>query len=305
VKALAAALLAVAGAGCSAADAADDSPRWTTVYPLQEQKSFTVEAEGVVAEVTPPPPYPEDREVSDEEFEATYADAKIVVRFPGLPPYEVPRDEYRSSPYGIGVGIGRMGPDDAAPTVLIGGYSGGAHCCATLQVISLLDGRPSSTILPMKDGEPVDSFPQDMDGDGVRDIRWIDGSLLYAFSSYAASWPMPRIYNLREGVPVDVSREARFAPVFEAFARETLAECRSREAERNGACAAYAHAMAVQGRAEEGIRIATSLADANGEVPYDCTVAFVEDQCPEGKERTFADFEDALRWTMRKNGYLP
>ncbi|RYF00681.1 MAG: hypothetical protein EOO77_33715, partial [Oxalobacteraceae bacterium] len=39
----------------------------------------------------------------------------------------------------------------------------------------------------------------------------IDNSLLYAFSSYAASWPVPQIYNLRAGTVVDVSREPGFA----------------------------------------------------------------------------------------------
>jgi hypothetical protein len=27
--------------------------------------------------------------------------------------------------------------------------------------------------------------------------------------------------------------------------------------------------------------------------------------CPEGKARQFTGFEDALRWSMRQNGYLP
>src|SRR5690606_22399010 len=124
--------------------------------------------------------------------------------------------------YGISVGIGRMGPDDPAATVLIAGYSGGAHCCATLQAVSLVDGGPVSAILPMKDGAPLDRLPQDLDGDGVRDFRWIDNSLLYAFSSYAASWPVPRIYNLRAGTVADVSREPRFAPIYHKFARQAL-----------------------------------------------------------------------------------
>src|SRR5688500_3385218 len=218
------ALMALAAALVGAVPA--QAQVWEQVFPLQRMQTFTLEDEGVTVTVTPPPPYADDAEISDEEFEATYADAKVTVQFPGLPAYLVPKVEYRSSPYGISVGIGRMAPDDAAPTVLIGGYSGGMHCCATLQVISLVDGAPISTLLPMKDGEPLDAFPTDIDGDGTRDFEWIDQSLLYAFTSYAGSWPVPRIYNLRRGEAVDVSREPRYAPKFRDFAANVLAECR-------------------------------------------------------------------------------
>jgi hypothetical protein len=278
---------------------------WEQVYPLQAQKTFTLTGEGVTVTITPPPPYPDDEEVSDEEFQASYEDATITVTYPGMAAYAVPTDTYRSSPYGISVGIGRMAEADAAPTVLIGGYSGGAHCCATLQAVSLVDGRPVSVILPMKDGEPVGEFPEDIDRDGVRDFEWIDNSLLYAFTSYAGSRPVPRIYNLQRGELADVSREPRYGGIFRQFADEALAECRAQDSENAGPCAAYAYAMAVQGEAEDGIRAAVSLAEEPSWYPIDCLVEWVDDQCPEGKERTFAGFEDALRWIMRENGYLP
>lgn len=278
---------------------------WKQVYPLHDHQTFVVSEGGVEVTITPPPTYPEDAEVSDEEFEATYADAKITVQFPGLPLYEVPKDQYRSSPYGISVGIARMASSDAVPTVLLGGYSGGAHCCATLQAVSLVDGQPVSTIVPMKDGDPVDAYPEDIDGDGTRDFAWIDNSLLYAFTSYAGSLPAPRIYNLRRGELVDVTREPGFGAMIREFAAEALAACRTEESENAGPCAAYAYAMALQGKAEDGIRTAVSLAGEPSWYPIDCTVEWVDDRCPEGKLRTFTGYEDALRWIMREHGYLP
>ena len=295
-------LLALAAAPASAAPA--QAQVWEQVFPLQRMQTFTIEGDGVTVTVTPPPPYADDAVISDEEFEATYADAKITVQFPGLPAYAVPKDEYRSSPYGISVGIGRMAPDDAMPTVLIGGYSGGMHCCATLQAISLIDGVPVSTLLPMKDGEPLDAFPVDIDGDGTRDFDWMDQSLLYAFTSYAASWPVPRIYNLRGGEVIDVSREPRYAAKFRDFAAKALAECKVDDVESAAPCAAYAYAMALQGKAEEGIRTAVENAGPPPWYPHDCLAEYVDDQGPEGQERTFAGFEDALRWIMRQHGYL-
>ncbi len=296
-------LLAVAAALAGAAPA--QAQVWEQAFPLQRMQTYTIEGEGVTVTVTPPPPYADDAVISDEEFEATYADAKITVLFPGVPAYALPKDEYRSSPYGISVGIGRMAPDDAVPTVLIGGYSGGMHCCATLQVISLVDGAPVSTLLPMKDGEPLDAFPADIDGDGTRDFDWIDHSLLYAFTSYAGSWPVPRIYNLRRGELADVSREPRYASKYRKFSNKALAECRKQDTESAAPCAAYAYAMALQGKAEEGIQTAARFARQPPWYPIDCTVDWVDDVCPEGKQRQFAGFEGALRWIMRENGYLP
>jgi hypothetical protein len=279
---------------------------WREVFPLQAQKTFTIEAEGVTVTVTPAPPYDDEAEDTGDSFRDSYEDATIEVRFPGLPVFHVPKDEYRSSPYGIRVGIGRLAASDPAPTVLLAGYSGGAHCCATTQLVGLVDGRPVATSLPMKDGEPLDAFPRDIDGDGVRDFEWIDGSLLYAFTSYAGSWPVPRIYNVRQGKLVDVTREPGFARPVREFAQEALAECRKAESENAGPCAAYAYGMALQRRAEEGIRVAVAQAGEPSWWPIDCLVEYDEnDLCPEGKEREFANFEEALRWIMRKNGYLP
>ncbi len=276
---------------------------WKQVYPLQEQKTFTIASEGVTVTVTPAPQF-DDTADAEESFRDSYEDATIEVVFPGLPSFHVPMDKYRPSPYGISIGIGRISTGDAAPTVLIAGYSGGAHCCATLQAVSLVDGVPVATILPMKDGEPVDRFPRDIDRDGTIDIQWADDSLRYSFSSGAASWSVPRIYNLERGQPVDVSREPGFARIYRELAKDTLKECRSDEGERNGACAAYAYVRAIQGDPEDGIRTAVSLATDSDWYPYDCTVDYVDDMCPAGKERQFTGFEDALRWIMRRNGYL-
>lgn len=280
---------------------------WKQVHPLQEQKAFTIESEGVTVVVSPPPPCPGDCEVSDEEFAATYSDATITVHFPGAAPFVLPRDEYRSTPYGISVGIGRLGPGDAAATVLVGGYSGGAHCCATLQAVSLIDGNPVVETLPMMDGETMKRFPRDIDGDGIVDIRWTDDSLLYQFSSHASSWQVPRIYNMAHGKAVIVSREPRYAGVFRDFARDTLRACRRNTTPENGACAAYAYAMANLGQAEDGIRTATDLAQQPVPLwlPQDCSVEYDENyECPEGKAITFDSFEPALRYLMQKNGYL-
>lgn len=297
-------LLAVAAAVTLACSAPAQGRTWKTVFPLQQLRTSVVASEGVIVTVTAPLPCRDACEVSDDEFAAHYADATITVAFPGIAPFTVPADEHRQTPYGISVGIGRMASGDAAPTVLIGGYSGGAHCCATLQVVSLVDGQPLVAALPMRDGEPLARFPRDLDHDGTRDLEWTDDSLLYAFASHAGSWSVPRIYRLARGEPIDVSHAPRFAPVYRKLGEQALAACRKGDGEPNGACAAYAYVRALQGDPEDGIRTAASLARPSEWYPTDCTVALVDYACPPGRQRQFAGFEDALRWIMREHGYL-
>jgi hypothetical protein len=110
---------------------------------------------------------------------------------------------------------------------------------------------------------------------------------------------------VRHGELVDVTREPGFARLVADFTQETLAECRAKDSENPGPCAAHAYAMALQGKAEDGIRTAVRYAGEPSWYPTDCLVEYGEnDLCPEGKERQFADYEEALRWIMRKNGYL-
>jgi len=229
----------------------------------------------------------------------------IVVEAPGLAAYTIPADEGRKDSYGLRIGIGKLALGDARPSVIVEGYTGGAHCCTTFQLVMLGEGPPKTLTLDWVDGDFDTHFPRDLDGYGIADIQRTDDNFLYAFASYAASWNLPAIYNLRRGALVDVTAAPRYAPLFRDFAARTLAHCRKPdELGRNGACAAYAGAMARLGQGEAGIRTAVANAEQSDWYPDDCTVALVDDACPEGKERQFASFEDALRWFLKEHGYI-
>jgi hypothetical protein len=269
------------------------STTWQEFHPDSHPKTFTVRQDDVRVRLVMP------WSGSDE------ADAKITVAFGKAKPVALGRDSMRIADYGIGVGIVKLNPRDTRPTVLISGFSGGAHCCATLQVVSLVNGKPVIAKLHPRDGDIVHELPTDIDGDGTLDIRWADDSLLYEFASHAGSRSVPRIINIRNGRAIDVSREPRFAKIYRDFAQKTLKGCRNHaDIDRNGSCAAYAYGMAVLGKPEEGIRLATALAGASDWLPKRCTVRTANGICPKGKERTFSGFESALRWIMEEHGYL-
>lgn len=229
---------------------------------------------------------------------------RVTALFPSAEPLELPADAMRNDAYPISVGIGPM---NAAgdPAVIVEGYSGGVHCCATFQMMARVDGAVVALGLPPMDGSPGTEFPTDIDGDGIVDIRRTDDSFLYSFSSYAASVAVPKIYNLLGSTLVDVSAEPRYAPLWRAFAEETLPACTDRESgERNGACAAYAAAKARLGEADDGIATAVRNAAEPDWLPEPCTVEVTRDGCPTDKTRHFADFEEALRWMLQDRGYL-
>ncbi|MDE2595997.1 MAG: hypothetical protein KGL44_03870 [Sphingomonadales bacterium] len=275
-------------------------PLWRAVNPIQKQRIVTLR--GDLAEVRLEPT---TRSIGEGEDKDEIAALHIAVTLPGQPVLELPPDEMRMDVHGLHVGIGKLSPRDAVPVVILEGYSGGMHCCATFQMVATVDGKARMLALPGIDGDLDDAFPKDIDGDGTADIVRADDSFLYAFASYAASWAVPAVYNLRGGALVDVSAEPRFARLYGTFAAQTRRYCaKSDEAGNSGACASYAAAMARQGKAEEGIAFAVAHVRQADWLPEPCTVALVDDACPEGKSRSFSGFEQALRWFLKEHGYI-
>jgi hypothetical protein len=293
-------VLAVLAAFSVTADRAQARPVSKHVEALGAKKPIVLKAEGAAVILTSVKrPWTDEDTGEKDEIDAV----DVSVALPGLAPFTLPEDEWRNDAHGEWISIGRLSKTGPVAAI-VEGYSGGAHCCATFQVVTAIDGKAVTLTLPPQDGEPGGRFPRDIDKDGTVDFARQDDSFRYAFASGAGSWSPPRIWNLRGAAMVDVSAEPRFARVWQDYARVTLKACKSDKYERNGACAAYAAALTRLGRAEEGIVTASKLADTDLMfLPESCTVAYIDDVCPEGQEITFTAFEPALRWFLDRNGY--
>ena len=207
----------------------------------------------------------------------------------------------------IGVGIGKLTASDKTPSILIDSFSGGAHCCALLSVVTVSAGRLKTIELPGVDGEPDHKFPADLDGDGSRDFVSQDDSFLYQFGSYASSYSPPRVFNIYKGALVDVSSEPGFRVLWERFAAKTKVACANRaDTDRNGACIAYLAAEARLGRFEQAFPLVGNLAYAGPQAQYPsgCKVALVDYVCPKGQEIEFHSFGPAARWLLKSAGYI-
>jgi hypothetical protein len=129
-------------------------------------------------------------------------------------------------------------------------WSGGAHCCWRIAVVTREGRRWRRIDLPRQDGEAI-VWPKDLTGDGAPDFVLADQSFFYAFDSYAGSWAPPLIKTIRSGQLVDVSTEPAFRPLFAADMAKARKACIAANASSpRGSCAGYLADAARLGRFE-------------------------------------------------------
>ena len=71
----------------------------------------------------------------------------------------------------------KLDPRARNPALLFITYSGGAHCCTTVDIYEPMRGMWRHAMLG-GDGEPLSALPKDIDGDGIPDIVMADDSFL-------------------------------------------------------------------------------------------------------------------------------
>ncbi len=96
---------------------------------------------------------------------------------------------------------------NAFPEIVITGYSGGAHCCTTVKVVTSV-GQSSDKAWKIVDLGEFDGrveTPRDLDGDGQTEFLLKDDRFLYAYGCYACSYAPPLILSIRKGRRVDLT----------------------------------------------------------------------------------------------------
>lgn len=201
--------------------------------------------------------------------------------------------------------VGRWG--DGRPYVLFQSFTGGAHCCNHIEVVLPEGGRLVAISLGNWDGDYLEEPPGDVDGDGEIDFVFRDNRFLYTFSSYAGSRAPPRIFNLVGGEAIDVSAEARYAPLFRAAMAEDRPECLAGGPEANSPCAAYLAEAARLGEFDRAWREMLPVYERNPQfgLPNGCRVPAEYGACPQSEAIEYPDFPSALRSFLEETGYLP
>ena len=144
------------------------------------------------------------------------------------------------------ISLVEMDQANGTPEFFVSRFSGGAHCCAELQILDVVGGQWRIVDGGSWDGEEI--IPEDADGDGEQEIVHGDDRFLYRFSCYACAGAPMRVFKLVEGALVDVSMSPLYRPRDE---RDLLAFQQGCANHDNGACASYVATASRLGRRDD------------------------------------------------------
>jgi hypothetical protein len=139
---------------------------------------------------------------------------------------EVPGIASEFGPPFAAVRVAEMDRSNPYPEVAFTSFSGGAHCCTRLIVItSDAEGRVwrYTTVGDFDDG---DDFLRDIDKDGRAEIVAHDDAFLYAFDCYACSVAPLKIYRVEKGAVIEATRDTRYRSAHQAWLAEMEARAR-------------------------------------------------------------------------------
>jgi hypothetical protein len=147
------------------------------------------------------------------------------------------------------VSMVEMDSANATPEIFVSRFSGGAHCCAMVQILDLVAGQWRIVDGGSWDGGEI--IPEDADGDGEQEIVHGDDRFLYRYSCYACAGTPVRIFKLVQGALADVTLSPLYRPRDEHDLPNFRQGCANHD---NGACAAYVATAARLGRREDAWR---------------------------------------------------
>lgn len=141
---------------------------------------------------------------------------------------------------------------DREPEVLVGLYTGGAHCCFVAAFYRYDSSGPLYARGEHDFGDAGFTI-RDLDGDRVPELQSADVAFAYAFTSFADSAFPPQIWRYRQGRLTDVTRSfpKLIAADADALWRGYRKEREEEGADVRGTLAAWAGDMHLLGRGDE------------------------------------------------------
>jgi hypothetical protein len=186
--------------------------------------------------------------------------------------------------------------NDQIPEVIVTTFSGGAHCCTEYTI----HGWERNRFFTIKTG-PLDSgggLFKDLDGDRKVEFLTADNAFLYAFSSYAGSFPPTRIYQYRPGKLVNVTRN--YPKVLRAHAWQMYQAIQDHDRSQidiNGVLAGYVAQKILLGEFQDGWNLMMARYDRKS----DWGLERYQGDKVVGK---YPNFPIALRAFLINTGYL-
>lgn len=183
------------------------------------------------------------------------------------------------------------------PEVIVETYTGGAHCCTSFTVYAWRDSQFEDIQLDMLDGGGG-TF-QDLDEDGLQEFSTYDNAFLYAFSSYAGSYPPSVILTFQDGEFRDMTHTYEQIVRSRAWSMfQTLESAESEGVEVNGILAGYVAQKILLDEYESGWDLMLARYDRTS----DWGLEILDDQGNVIGQHP--DFPTALRAFLTELGYL-
>ena len=196
----------------------------------------------------------------------------------------------------------QLDPENNTKDVIFGTYTGGAHCCTSIKILSLIQGSWKVIDLGEWDGDPegvVPQAPQRAGADKTPVLVFGDDSFLYAFTFYAESATPLKLFRLRDGNLIDVSSQEEFRDLHRKNMLENQKLC---EQQKNGGCAAFVASAARIGLYKWAWDFMLRHFDRHSDWKLSFCDGPVDKSCP--RQIAFTDYPTALRWFLAKHGYL-
>jgi hypothetical protein len=193
----------------------------------------------------------------------------------------------------------RLDPNNSWVDVVFATYSGGAHCCTYVEVLSLLGRSWKVRDLGEWDGDPGQVQPRRLAGGSQPEFETRDDRFLYTFGGYVDSETPLRILRVENGVALDVSQQPRFIDLYRRDMRFHQKNCAKGV---NGACAAFVASAIRAGSYLWAWDFMLKHYDRDnrdglemGETEYGAALT---------SPLNFPNFPAALDWFLRDTGYL-
>ena len=156
--------------------------------------------------------------------------------------------EHRPDPreFPPNISMVEMDAGNTTPEFFISRFSGGAHCCAEVQILDVVQGQWRIVDGGRWDGDEI--IPEDIDGDGEQEIVHGDDRFLYRYTCYACAAPPLRVFKLVAGTLADVTASPLYRFLDEKGLTNFQQGCANHD---NGACASYVAAASRLGRRDE------------------------------------------------------
>ncbi|MEP9358854.1 hypothetical protein [Sphingomonas sp. KR3-1] len=203
----------------------------------------------------------------------------------------------------------RFHAGDARPGLVIENQSGGSAGDVWVQLLLPEGAGYHEQWLPDRLQGALPATLADLSGDGAIDLVFEDGRFAYVFGCGACTPRPPRVFTVRAGKPVDVSREPGYARAYRAEMARLAPICLSSRRYRNGACAAYVADAARVGQFDKAwAKMLRHWERAENDLWQSCSVprsAWAGDNCPPASSSHYRTFPESLRAFLRATGYIP